>query len=71
MYRGQAQYPAFAPGSSEVTVGFFGLFVSLGPESAPTAHAHGYFWSPTISFYFIAGGEVCPGADSAVKDPRS
>ena len=43
MYRWHAQYPAFAPGSSEVTVGFFGLFVSLGPESAPTAYAHGYF----------------------------
>ena len=26
--RGHAWYPAFAPGSSEETVGFFGLFVS-------------------------------------------
>ena len=29
VYSGHVQYPAFAPGSSEVTVGFFGLFVSL------------------------------------------
>ena len=27
--RGHAQYPAFAPGSSKVAVGFFGLFVSF------------------------------------------
>ena len=43
--RGHAQYPAFAPGSSEVAAGvvFFGLFVSCCPEFAPTAHAHSYF----------------------------
>ena len=37
--RGHVQYPAFAPGSSKVAVGFFGLFVSFGPEFAPTEHA--------------------------------
>ena len=37
------QYPAFAPGFSEVAVGFFDLFVSFSPESALTAHACGYF----------------------------
>ena len=40
--RGHAQYPAFFPGSSEVAVGLFGLFVA-SPEFAPTAHAHSYF----------------------------
>ena len=29
--RGHAQYPTFAPGSSEMAVGFFGLFVSFCP----------------------------------------
>ena len=33
----------FAPGSSEVAVGLFGLFVSYCPEFAPDAHAHSYF----------------------------
>ena len=28
VYRGHVQYPNFAPDSSEVAVGFFGLFVS-------------------------------------------
>ena len=41
--RGHAQYPAFAPGSLEVAVGLFGLFVSCCPEFAPTVHAHSYF----------------------------
>ena len=49
--RGHAQYPAFVPntlffalGSSEMAVGFFCLFVfvSFGPEFAPTRHAHSY-----------------------------
>ena len=43
VYRGSVQYPAFAPGSSEVAVGLFGLFVSCCPEFAPTAHARSYF----------------------------
>ena len=47
--RGHVQYPAFAlhpvfvPGSSEVAVGFFGLFVSCCPEFATTVHACSYF----------------------------
>ena len=41
--RGHAQGPAFASGSSKVATGFFGLFVSFGPEFAPTVHACGYF----------------------------
>ena len=37
--RGHAQYPTFAPGSSEMAVGFFGLFVGKIPwrrERLPT-----------------------------------
>ena len=45
--RALAQYPVFAPGSSEmaVLVGifFFCLFVSFGAEFAPGAQAHSYF----------------------------
>ena len=51
--RGRAQDLAFAPGSSEMAVGFFvGFFFFgfifvflylLGPEFAPTVHAHSYF----------------------------
>ena len=62
----------FAPGSSKVSVGF--LLVSLyllGPEFALTAHARSYFWSQTVSLYFVAQGEVCPGASIARKGPRS
>ena len=39
--RGHAQYPPFAPSSSEMAVEFY-LFVSFGPEFAPTAHARCY-----------------------------
>ena len=40
-----SQQLVFAPGSSEVAVGFFGLFVFFffGPEFAPTARAYSYF----------------------------
>lgn len=31
VYRGHARYSVFAPSSSEVAVGFFGLFVSCCP----------------------------------------
>ena len=42
-YRGQAQYPAFAPGSSEVAVQlFFGLFVSF-VQNLLQLCTHSYF----------------------------
>ena len=69
---GHVQHPVFASntvfasGSSEMAVAdFFGLFVSLCPECELTAHAHSYFWSHTVSLYFVAGGEVCPGTNNA------
>ena len=43
---GQVQYPAFAPGSSKVAVGFGFLFFFFGlfcPEYVPAAHARSYF----------------------------
>ena len=43
MSRGHTQYPVFAPGSSEVAVGLFGLFIACWIQFAPTAHAHSYF----------------------------
>ena len=41
------------------------LFVSCCPWFAPTLHAHSYFSSFIISLYFVAQGEVCPGASKA------
>ena len=43
----------------------------LGPEFAPTAHARSYFLSHIVSLYFVAQGEVYPGASTAAKGPRS
>ena len=67
MCRGQAQYPSFAPdpcfcsGSSEVAVGFFGLFVSF-------VHNLPQLCVPAVGFSL---GEVCSGASIATKGPRS
>ena len=41
------------------------------PEFAPTLHACSYFHSHTVSLYFVAGGEMCAGASTAAKGPRS
>ena len=38
-----SQHPVFAPGSSKVAVGFFGLFVAFVQNLPPTAHARSYF----------------------------
>ena len=32
-------------------------------------HARSYFWSLIVSLYFVAGGDVCPGASPAAKGP--
>lgn len=65
------QGTAFAPGSSEVTVGSSGLFVSSCPWFAPTAHAHAcsYFWSLIVSLYFVAQGDI--STNTAAKGPGS
>ena len=40
----------FAPGSSKVAAGFFGLLVYFVHNFAPAAHASSYFWSHTVYF---------------------
>ena len=40
----------------------FVFFLSCYPEFAPSAHACSYFQSLIISLYFVAQGDVCPGA---------
>ena len=50
--RGHAQYPAFAPGSSKVAVGFFGLFISFGFRNLPHLPMHTVIFSP-IQFLCI------------------
>ena len=34
-------------------------------------HARSYFASLIVSLYFVAGGDVCPGASTAANHPRS
>ena len=60
------QHSIFAPGSSDMAVGFFFLFCLFGLEFAPTVHAHSYFSSHIVSVCFVAQGELCPGASIAV-----
>ena len=66
--RGYAQYPAFAPSSSEVEGGFFilffGLFVSCCPEFAPTGQCMWLILLPYSFLYFVAQGDICPGPRS-------
>ena len=49
--RGHAQYPAFAPGSSKVAVGFFWSFSMFCPEFTLTVHTHSYFYSHWVSLW--------------------
>ena len=49
--RGHAQYPAFAPGSSKLAVGFFGLFVSF-VQNLPQLRRNVVIFSP-IQFLCI------------------
>ena len=50
--------------------GFFWSLCILCPEFELTAHAHSYFWSHTVSLYFVAGGEVCSGTNNAAPQQR-
>lgn len=52
----------FASGSSKVTGGFFGLFVSFRSRICPKSH--------TVSLYFVAQGEVRPGASTEAQQQR-
>lgn len=59
----------FAPGFSS-TSWAFGLFCTLF-KIFPTVHTGSYFWSLVVSLYFVAQGEVCPGASTVANGPRS
>ena len=74
VYRGHAQCPAFASGSSKVATGFFDLLhllvqnlpqLHMHAAAAAAAHARSYFQSCTVSLCFVAGEEVSPGASTA------
>ena len=65
-----AQSPAFALGSSEVAVGLWPFCILL-LIVVPAEHASSYFQSLVVSSYSVAGGEVCLGARTLVKGPRS
>ena len=67
--REHVQYPDFAPGSSEVVVGYFGhLYLSV--HNLPQLFRHTIILVLIVSLYFVAGGEICPGASIAAKGPR-
>ena len=44
--RGHARYAAFAPGPSEVAVGFFLIFLYLFVYNLPQLHMHAVIFSP-------------------------
>ena len=45
-----SQHPIFAAATQEGTVGFFGPFISFGPEFAPTTHTHTHTHTHTQSY---------------------
>ena len=67
-----SQHLVFAPGSSEVAVGFFGLFVFFGEgvQNLPQLLMRTVIFSP-ISFLCISLLEerCCPGAGTIAKGP--
>ena len=67
MNKGSEQYPAFAPSSSKVAFGFFGLLVSLGFRICPNCTCMQFH---TVSLYFIIPGEVCSVAGIATLKQR-
>ena len=66
--REHVQYPVFAPRSSEVVVGYFGhLYLSV--HNLPQLFRHPIILVLRVSLYFVAGGEICPGASIEAKGP--
>ena len=63
------QHPVFAPGTSKVAVGFFGLLVSFASRMCPSCTCPGLLLVPAVSLCFIAGGEMCPAASTAARAP--
>ena len=73
--RGHAQYPAFASDPPFWLQALqwicWSLCIFWVQNLPPASHTYGYFSSHTVSFYFVAGGEVYPCASTAAKGPRS
>ena len=68
-----AQYPAFAPGSSKVAFGIFGLFVSF-VQNLPQLHIHAFILVPYSFFVFCClkrGVSRCKHCSPLAKGSRS
>ena len=63
--------PSLSPrvGCSKVAVGFL-VSLYLWVQNLPQLHMCSYFQSHTVSLYFVAGREVCPGASIAALQQR-
>ena len=69
------QRPCFASSSSEVEVGevlVVAIFVFLyrAVHNVLQRHMHEVIFCPIVPLHLLAG-DVCPGASTAAKDPRS
>ena len=62
----------FAPGTSQAAVGLLPFCILLF-IIWPNSTVYAVIFSPLylVSLYFVAGGEVCPGADTTAKSPGS
>ena len=74
---GHAQYPAFSPNTLFLLLALqkwqldFLVFLYLFVHNLPHLRMHSYFQSHIISLYFVAGGDICPGASISAKGARS
>ena len=68
--RDHVQDPAFAPGTSEVAAGFW-PFCILFFIICPNCTCMQLVLVPYSFFVFCSRGDVCPGASTPVKGPRS
>ena len=64
-----SQHPAFVPSSSEVDLGFAWSF-SILSIIYPSCTCIQLCLVPVVSLYFIAQGDICPGASTAAKGLR-
>ena len=72
--RGHAQFPAFAPGSSKVAVGFYGLLVSFGFRICLNCSCMQLFLVAYSFFVFCCsrrGVSRCKHCNTTAKSPRS
>ena len=67
--RHHVQYPAFAPGTSDVSVGFWPFYILLF-IICPNCACVQLFLILIVSLYSVVQeGDVCPGASTPVKGP--